>query len=186
MTPNSFVLKNTVSLAPLSADHAEAMYRWVCDPLVRENLGIRREPSLERTHAWIAQALQDDSVCAFAILNNGVHVGNVILDRIDRYLSTARLSVYVGEENMRGSGLGRTGIYLALREAFDTLKLHKVWLTVHSRNTAAIHAYQRLGFQIEGVLRDEFILHDERIAALYMGVLEEDFRQLNAVWIAGD
>jgi len=186
MTQQTFTLKKTVSLATLAQTLAEAMYRWMLDPLVSENLGLRREPSLERTQAWIAQALEDPSVCPLAILNNGLHVGNVILDRIDSFLSSARLSVYVGEQNMRGSGVGRTGVYLALREGFENLRLHKILLTVHNRNIPAIAAYQRLGFQIEGVLRDEIILHGERIAALYMGILEDEFRQLKAVWLSGD
>jgi diamine N-acetyltransferase len=56
--------------------------------------------------------------------------------------------------------------------------LHKVWLTVHSRNAPAIGAYVRLGFMLEGILRDEFWLAGQRLPALYMGLLREDFEQL--------
>jgi len=186
MIQKAFVLKNAVSLVPLAPEHAQNMYRWMCDPAVSQNLGLRQEPSLEKTHQWIVRALGDPTVCAYAILNSGQHVGNVILDRIDNYLSSARLSVYVGEPQSRGAGVGRTGIFLALREGFETMGLHKVWLTVHAHNTPAILTYQRLGFQVEGVLRDEFIFDGERIAALYMGVLAEEFRHLQAVWAPVD
>jgi len=181
--PNTLLLKNTVSLSPLALEHAPEMYRWMCDPDVSQNLGLRREPSLEKTIQWITQAKDDPSMRPFAILSSGQHVGNVILDRIDSYLASARLSVYIGEVPSRGSGVGRTGIYLALREAFESLALYKVWLTVHARNTPAIMTYQRLGFEVEGVLRDEFILRNVRIAALYMGVMANDFRRLEVVWM---
>ena len=49
--------------------------------------------------------------------------------------------------------------------------LHKVWLTVHAGNAAAIAVYERCGFQTEGVLRDEFLLDGERVDALRMGVI---------------
>jgi RimJ/RimL family protein N-acetyltransferase len=45
---------------------------------------------------------------------------------------------------------------------------------VHSRNGAAIKTYLDVGFTIEGVLRDEFVLDGRRLAALRMGLLEGD------------
>ena len=103
---------------------------------------------------------------------------NVILDQHDARLSSARLSVYVGPRESRGSGIGVSGMYLALRNAFAERGLHKVWLTVHSRNSRAICAYANLGFEVEGVLRDGFLLDGERLPALYMGLLRSDFLAL--------
>jgi RimJ/RimL family protein N-acetyltransferase len=154
------------------------MYEWMCDPEVRDNIGLQKEPSLERTLAWITSALHNDSMRPFAVLLDGRHVGNIILDRMDPYLSTARLSVYIGEPSARGSGVGLTAIYLALQEGFETLRLHKIWLTVHARNVLAIRTYVALGFALEGILRDEFRLRGERLAAFYMGLLAEEFRRL--------
>ena len=34
-----------------------------------------------------------------------------------------------------------------------------MWLTVHAHNAAAIAAYVAAGFAMEGILRDEFVLH---------------------------
>ena len=70
-------------------------------------------------------------------------------------------------------------MYLALRDGFAVRGLHKVWLTVHTRNSRAICAYARLGFEVEGVLRDGFLLAGERLAALYMGLLRDDFLALD-------
>jgi RimJ/RimL family protein N-acetyltransferase len=161
-------------LIPLSRDHAAAMYRWMCDPAVSENVGLRSEPSLARTEQWIDQALSDESMLPLAIEYAGCHVGNVVLDRIDRHLSTARLSIYVGESNVRGNHVGRKAVSLAVAHAFEKLGLNKVWLTVHAHNAPAIAAYTAAGFVIEGVLRDEFVLHGRRCSAFYMSVLRRD------------
>ena len=171
-------LRPDVTLSPLTPDHAPAMFRWMCDPVVRDNVGVRAEPSMERTHAWIRAALADPAVKAFAVLAGGRHVGNVVIDRVDRALGTGRLSAYIGEASARGKGVGRTAIYLALREAFEGIALHKVWLIVHPGNAPAIRTYRRLGFSVEGTLRDEFILAGRRVAALYMGMLEPEFRNI--------
>lgn len=168
-----------VTLAALTVEHAPNMYRWMCDPVVRTNVGLRSEPSLASTVAWIERALGDDSVRPWAILQDGRgHVGNVIMDRIDRYLGSVRLSVYVGEGGERGRGTGATAIYRAVEDAFTTGGLHKVWLTVHTRNTPAIQTYRRLGFCQEGVLRDEFWLDGQRVDVFYMGLLRDEWERL--------
>jgi RimJ/RimL family protein N-acetyltransferase len=163
-----------IQLVPLEPRHAQAMYRWMCDPAVRDNVGVRSEPSLARTSAWIEQATEDPAAAPFAIELGGMHVGNVVLDRIDHHLSTCRLSIYVGEAAARGKGIGRAAVELAVQHAFATLGLNKVWLTVHVHNAPAIAAYVAAGFAVEGILRDEFVLRGKRCAAFYMSVLKQD------------
>ncbi len=164
-----------VSLAPLRPAHAPSIVRWLRDPAVAENLGLRSEPTLARTRAFIATATaaaaDSGDLCARAILLDGRHVGNVVLDQIDRRIGKARLHIYIGEAAARGRGVGQRAVALALALAFGPLDLHKVWLTVHARNHAAIRAYEAAGFAIEGVHRDEFLIDGERLDELYMGAL---------------
>lgn len=164
----------SVRLADLTAVHAAAMHRWMCDPVVSKNVGLRSEPSLEKTLAWLERAASDDTVAARAILLDDAHVGNVVLDQIDRYVSKARLSIYIGEGAARGQGVGKSALALALDLAFGPLDLHKVWLTVHARNVAAIAAYEAVGFRVEGTHRDEFLLDGARLDEVYMGILRSD------------
>ena len=171
-------LRDDVAIGSLEQSHAANMVAWMHDPEISANIGLTRSPSLEATQAWIASALSGTSVWPYAIFLAGSHVGNVVFDQRDSYLGSARLSVYVGPVESRGSGVGVTGMYLALRDCFASRGLHKAWLTVHSRNSRAICAYTRLGFEVEGVLRDGFLLGGERIPALYMGLLRDDFLAL--------
>jgi RimJ/RimL family protein N-acetyltransferase len=165
-----------VTLTDLTPSHATAMHRWMCDPVVSTNVGLRSEPSLEKTLAWLERAASDDTTAARAIVLDGVHVGNVVLDQIDRYVSKGRLSIYVGEPAARGQGVGRLALSLVLDLAFGPLGLHKVWLTVHAQNLGAIAAYTAVGFAIEGTHRDEFLLDGARLDEIYMGILRSDRR----------
>ena len=160
-----------VVLEPLSAEHAEATVAWLEDPEVAGGLGLRREPSLAGTLAWIDRANDDATFHPFAILAGGAHVGNVVLDLLDEYLSTARLSIYVGDAAARGAGVGQQAVRQVADHAADVLGLHKLWLTVHVGNARALAAYVRCGFLVEGVLRDEFILEGDRIDVMRMGLL---------------
>lgn len=160
-----------VRLVPLGLEHAAATAAWLEDPDVAGGLGLRREPSLENTRDWIERADEDPLCHPFAILAGGRHVGNVVLDLLDQYLETARLSIYVGDPRARGAGVGRRAVRRAADHAAEVLRLHKLWLTVHVANAPALAAYTRCGFLVEGVLRDEFILDGKRVDLVRMGLL---------------
>jgi RimJ/RimL family protein N-acetyltransferase len=147
------------------------MYELICDPEIRDNVGIRTQPTLERTQTWIAEALDNESVRTFAVYADGLYVGNIVFDQRDKYLATARYSIYL---SVRGRGIGTQATIAALKRIFEEWNLHKVWLTVHVLNEFAIRCYENLGFRKEGLHRGEFLLRGTRIDAVYMGILREE------------
>jgi len=171
-------LRGDVAIGPLREEYADNMLAWMLDPAVSLSIGLTRTPTLEKTRAWIANALSDTTVLPYAALWNGRHVGNVIFDQLDRHLDSARLSIYVGCPEARGCGVGSAGMYRYLADAFPQHGLHKIWLTVHAENAVAIRTYVKLGFQVEGVLRDGFKLDGRRLPALYMGILRRELEAL--------
>lgn len=172
-------LRQDVKLHPLRIEHAPEMYKWMCDPEVSRHIGLRSEPTLDNSIRWVEKSLQDSTNYSLAILLNQRYVGNVVLDRIDEYLRSARFSIYLGEADARGSGVGFTAAYLSLLEGFTKLNLHKIWLTVHCENFRAINAYSKLGFVLEGVLRDEFLLKERFLSVFYMGMLQSEFESIH-------
>jgi RimJ/RimL family protein N-acetyltransferase len=168
----------SASIVPLQTEHAERMFQWMCDPIVSANIGLRQSPSLEKTRAWIANAIADASIRAFAIHAAEQHVGNVVLDVIDPYLGSARLSIYIGESAFRHKHVGASAAYLAAKEGFERENLNKIWLTAHVRNQAAITTYHNLGFVIEGILREEFWLNGSRVDVFRMSLLRREFAEI--------
>jgi RimJ/RimL family protein N-acetyltransferase len=140
----------------LALSDASRMFQWMTDPGVRLKVGVTREPSMDATVEWLEHALSDRSFHPRAILNSGEHVGNVVLDQIDHTAGTARLSIYIGPSSERHRGLGRRAIGLVLREAFDSLHLRKVWLTVAADNEPAVRCYVASGFSVDERLPGAF------------------------------
>jgi RimJ/RimL family protein N-acetyltransferase len=176
-------LRSGVKLVPLSLQHAPNMYRWVSDPIVADNIGLRSEPSLEKTEDWIQRSLDDPLSLAFAIMLEDQHVGTLLFDRYDAYLGTIRLGInYIGEATARGVGVGLTSLYLGYSAAFANFPIHKVWITVHSQNFRNLSALTRLGVRLEGLLRNEFILKDQLIDLVYLGLLREDFEKIEVTF----
>lgn len=152
------------------------MARWLNDPEVRENLGVHRKVTLETTVEWIARAISDPSICAFAVMVDDEHVGSATFDQIDARTRSARFSLYIGELGRRGQGLAGAASSLALGHAFYIMNLERVWLTVHVMNHRAIRTYLKAGFVVEGFQRKAFLLNGSLVGAYGMGLLSDEFQ----------
>ena len=80
-------------------------------------------------------------------------VGFVLFKNLNPAFRAAELGVRIGAEADRGKGFGGSAIALALDYAWNSLNLHRVWLTVFAGNDRAIAAYARAGFREEGLMR---------------------------------
>lgn len=168
-------MSEDIQLRDVEPIDAERMLRWMLDPEVADNIGLRSQPSLERTHEWIANAQASDEVHAWAIVHMGEHVGNVVLDCIDTHLQSARISIYLGEPSARGKGIAGAALRLALERGFARYGLERIWLTVHERNMRAALLYVHVGFRLDGIQRGNFLLHGERINSVLMSILRPEF-----------
>ena len=91
----------------------------------------------------------------------------------------AEISIWIGE-GYRNGGNGTEALRLALRYAFGQLALHKVYLRVLEYNARAIRTYQKCGFRVEGLLRQEMKVDGRWHDLVYMGVLADEFAAADA------
>ena len=91
----------------------------------------------------------------------------------------AELSIWIGQGH-RDEGNGTEALSLALRYGFTQLSLHKIYLRVLDYNARAIRAYEKVGFRVEGHLREEMNVQGEWHDLIYMGVLEAEFAAAEA------
>jgi len=75
----------------------------------------------------------------------------------------------------QGKGLATRASKLLLDYAFLTLNLRKVYLIVLTSNEKAIHIYEKLGFQTEGVLKKHFYVNGKYEDGLMMGIFQDDY-----------
>ncbi len=91
------------------------------------------------------------------------------INRSDRHRS-AELYLTIGETRYWGRGLAREALTLLTDLGFSHLGLHRIHLTTASGNYRARRAYEAVGFQPEGVLRQSFyrggLLEDVHVHSL--------------------
>lgn len=141
---------------------------WMAKPMQRA--------AAERLFEDRERSSTDDS---FAVHWEGEEepVGVISLTNISEANASADLSIIVGDEKDRDRGLGTEAIRILLGYAFEELDLNRVGLSVFEFNEAAIHAYEKLGFEREGRLRQAIRRDGSFHDAILMSVLAHDWRE---------
>lgn len=81
-----------------------------------------------------------------AIDESGV-VGHLIMRYTDEEKSVLRFGFVILNDAMRGKGYGKEMIRLALKYAFEILRVEKVTIGVFENNPTAYHCYKAAGFR---------------------------------------
>ncbi|MGZ8603152.1 MAG: GNAT family N-acetyltransferase [Actinomycetota bacterium] len=84
--------------------------------------------------------------------------------------------MFIGEREAWGRGLGRDAIVTVLAWGFDAFALHLVQLWGLSTNVRALAAYRRLGFVVDGTLRERSLKSDgERYDRTILSITRAEF-----------
>lgn len=90
----------------------------------------------------------------------------------------AWVGIAIGERDFWGRGYGTEAMHLALQYAFTELNLRRVSLAVHAYNTRARRSYEKAGFRLEGVMRQDQLKEGKRSDSIFMGILREEWLAL--------
>ena len=98
-------------------------------------------------------------------------VGHLIMRFTDAEKSTLRFGFVIVDDSKRGMGYGKQMLGLALRFAFDILKVQKVTLGVLENNPGAYHCYKAAGFKDAPMDKPEYSqLMGEKIKCLELEI----------------
>jgi RimJ/RimL family protein N-acetyltransferase len=166
-------------LRPLEKRDIKLKVKWYNDPQVNKKLILNEELELAKSLEWFDKAIHDDSRRDFIIeTKDGEPIGLTGLLGIDRIHGTAECFCVIGQKEFWGKGIGTQVHSLLIQWAFDELNLHKIWAVVYTNNAAVLKLVKKLGFEIEGTLREEKCIAGKRIDLFRIGVLCDEFKPL--------
>jgi len=148
--------------------------KWFSDPEVIRFLGRSTPVTLAEEERWFHDYQRRGEDQIFAIEVEGRHLGNLGLHRIDRIHRKAEVGIVIGEPEFWSKGIGTEAMRVALRYAFGPLGMNKVSLEVLEYNARAIHAYEKLGFQREGVHREDVYKDGRFVDVVRMSLLARE------------
>jgi RimJ/RimL family protein N-acetyltransferase len=103
-------------------------------------------------------------------------IGVVSLSGIDFVNRKAEFGIVIGERDVRGKGYGTEACAMIVKHGFERLSLNKITLGVLAEHTAAIRSYEKVGFRIEGTLREDVLLNGAYHNTVQMSILASEFR----------
>jgi RimJ/RimL family protein N-acetyltransferase len=142
-------------------------------------VGIPLEPgefqnTVEQEEAWIRARLEsDNSLILVAVTKEGGEIVG-LLDctggerRAMRHQTVLGISV---KKEWRGKGVGRKLMERAMEWARENETVKRVQLEVFATNEGAIHLYEKMGFEKEGVRRKAFWREGEWMDSIVMAKL---------------
>jgi RimJ/RimL family protein N-acetyltransferase len=91
----------------------------------------------------------------------------------------AWLYILLGDRDYWGRGYGTDTMRLILQYGFFELNLRRITLGLHAYNERALKTYEKVGFKLEGRMRGEGLRDGVRFDSLWMGILREDWMEMN-------
>lgn len=157
---------------------------WTNDAEYQQLLSTRpaRPRSAARVKRFTQQMLGDEPEpkpteypFAIRVLESGQLIGGLELEFPAWAHRDAWLAIGLGDRAYWGRGYGTDAMRLALRYAFGELNLERVSLNTFGYNERALHVYLKVGFRVEGSLRQALLRSGRRWDLIFMGILREEW-----------
>lgn len=174
-----FLEGNNIFLGPLSKDdNLDDYASWLNDAETTRYMGSGRFPAtVEGLRDYIGSynSSKDGMLLGIFLKKPVRHIGNITLHQIDWRNGLAEIGILIGDKKARGKGHAKEAVTLAARHAFTRLNLRKVTTGMIKGNEASKRVFEKIGFKVEGVLREHFFLDGEHLDCFRLGLLRSEF-----------
>ncbi len=107
-------------------------------------------------------------------VHSGEFLGLIRIDRIDGVNRNCAVGLDIVPQH-RGHGLSAKAYAWLLDYLFHQLNMHMVYLEVLASNERAIHVYERIGFQVDGRLRQRVFRNGAYEDSILMSLLRSEY-----------
>lgn len=133
------------------ADVSERYLSWFDNPDARSNISAAATTKkLDDLRAYIAERADRPDVLFLGIFDkaSGTHVGNVKYEPVDSAAGYAIMGILVGDPDYRGRGVASEVLSASGEWLRDHRGIREIALGVLKSNTAAIRAYEKVGYRV--------------------------------------
>jgi RimJ/RimL family protein N-acetyltransferase len=171
-----------IFLRDFRPEDAAAVHRWFNSPAATANLLEHRDGEFteEDAKGWVERAIEqskdpraEDRKWAVQVDDIDDAVGFTALYGLNRQ-TAPELGAIMGDDRVRGRGVGREAERLTNLKAFEEFGAHKVYGRIPATNEAAKKAVIYNGWKQEGVLRKQVRHGDDLIDVELWGGFRED------------
>lgn len=167
-----------IILRPITVADTANIVRWRNSWEVKKNLFSQTELTEAQHLQWLDRRVRTGDCFQYIIVDIGENdkvedIGTVFIKSIDRENQKGEFGIFIGEISARGKGFATLATKEIIKIAFENISLNRVYLQVFSDNEAAVRAYKRAGFMVEGVLCQDFLRYDGFQDVIVMGITKD-------------
>jgi len=152
---------------------------YINDSEIAENLtpDIPYPITLHEEEKWFQSitAISDTYRFAIETFEDNKFIGGCSINDVDWKNGVATIGIFIGSKDHRSKGYGTDTMKVLMNFIFMQMNINKIRLSVYSYNEPAIKCYERCGFKIEGVLRQEIYKDGKHYDKIAMGLLKEEY-----------
>lgn len=121
----------------------------------------------------------DNDEYTFAIedLTKKLYIGSCGVNSIDWKNRHAEIGIFIGNKDFWNKGYGTDAMSLLVKFVFEQMNIHKIKLSVFSFNKRAIRCYEKCGFKVDGVLREEVFKDGQYYDEILMSLLKCEYNE---------
>ena len=177
-----FLVGERIYLRPLDeSDITEENIEWLNDTETTRFLEMTGAfpATYDTMKQWLEKYENSTTNLAFALVHKSTdrHIGNIALTDINWIHRTAVISLLIGVKEFWGKGYGTESQSLIIDYAFNRLGVRKMHSNPIVSNIPSVKIAEKLGFQLEGVMRKDIFLEGEYHDKLRMGMFPNEFQK---------
>jgi RimJ/RimL family protein N-acetyltransferase len=176
-----------ITLRPVAREDVKRLADWLSDEEVNSlwygvgegglplHVGYSPRQILDAPESEWRLVFENDDRKVYAIYTSeGEHIGEGQL-AVQWELQEAQLFVLVGRKDLWHHHYGTMALVSLLDEAYETHRLHRVWVDIPDYNEHALQMCRHLGFVLEGHLRKTHRKNDDWYDSFAMGLLADEY-----------
>ena len=154
----TFLGGERVELRTVEEEDLEFTRDVINDPRVWRTLGTARPHNGADQEEWF-ESLADDGSETFLVCRDGDPVGVIGLDQNETW-GLGELGYWIAPDRW-GEGYCTDAVRTVARYAFEERRLHKVAAEAYEHNEGSLRVLEKVGFEREGVRREEAFVGGE-------------------------
>ena len=168
-----------VKLRDYGKEDIESAKNFINDPEVKQYVepGIPYLYTLANEEKWYESISARSDIYHFAIEDRktGKYIGGCGINEVDWKNSKVVVGIFIGDADYRNHGYGTDAMKVLVKFIFEQMNINKIKLGAYSFNQRAIKCYEKVGFKVEGVLKEELFRNGRYHDIIEMSIFKRDY-----------
>ena len=171
-------MEDDVVLRKFTESDIDSKIKWINDDENNQYLHYDIPLVYDKTLAWYDKVKDDKNRYDAVIEYNNIPVGVLGLINIDENKKKAEYYITIGEKDYKGRGIATIATKKIVEYGFNNYNIEKIWLCVDADNSIARKLYNKVGFELEGVLRKDIYFKGKMIDRCMYGICKEEWNRV--------